>query len=57
MSKFVIETKGLDKIYEGVVPVHAVKGVDLQIADDEFTAIIGRSKKSGNERLQWRPKV
>lgn len=43
MSKLVIETKGVFKTYEGVVPVHAVKGVDLEIRDDEFTAIIGPS--------------
>lgn len=43
MSKLVIETKGVFKTYEGVVPVHAVKGVDLDIRDDEFTAIIGPS--------------
>ncbi len=40
---FVIETKDLCKTYEGVVPVHAVKNVSLQIEDDEFTAIIGPS--------------
>lgn len=43
MSKLVIETKGVFKTYEGVVPVHAVKGVNLEIKDDEFTAIIGPS--------------
>lgn len=43
MSKPVVETKSLRKTYQGVVPVHAVKGVDLTIEDDEFTAIIGPS--------------
>lgn len=43
MSKYVIETKNLCKTYEGVVPVHAVKDVTLQIEDDEFTAVIGPS--------------
>ncbi len=43
MSKFVIETKDLCKTYEGVVPVQAVNKVNLQIEDDEFTAIIGPS--------------
>lgn len=43
MSQPVIETKDLRKTYEGVVPVHAVNGVDLQIMDDEFTAIVGPS--------------
>ncbi|MFM1875524.1 MAG: hypothetical protein RL266_1261 [Bacteroidota bacterium] len=43
MSKFVIETKDLCKTYEGVVPVLAVNMVNLQIEDNEFTAIIGPS--------------
>lgn len=43
MSNLVIETKEVFKTYEGVVPVHAVKGVNLQIKNDEFTAIIGPS--------------
>ena len=43
MSNYVIETKALTKIYDGVVPVHAVNGIDLQIEDDEFTAVVGPS--------------
>jgi len=43
MSNYVIETKGLKKYYQGAVEVHAVDGVDLQIEDDEFTAIVGPS--------------
>ncbi len=43
MSKLVIETHKLTKTYEGVVPVHAVNNVDLQIEDNEFTAIVGPS--------------
>ena len=43
MSNYVVETKNLFKIYEGVVPVKAVDGVDLQIEDNEFTAIVGPS--------------
>ncbi|MEX2595783.1 MAG: ABC transporter ATP-binding protein [Salibacteraceae bacterium] len=39
----VIETKSVTKIYEGVVPVTAVNSVDLQIEDNEFTAIVGPS--------------
>jgi len=39
----VIETKNLSKIYKGVVPVHAVDNVDLEIEDKEFTAIVGPS--------------
>jgi putative ABC transport system ATP-binding protein len=43
MSNYVIETIDLCKTYDGVVPVHAVNHVDLQIENDEFTAIIGPS--------------
>jgi len=43
MSKPVIETKELSKIYPGIVEVRAVDGVDLQIENDEFTAIVGPS--------------
>lgn len=43
MSKLVIETKNLYKIYRGVVNVRAVDGVNLQIEDNEFTAIVGPS--------------
>jgi len=39
----VIETQNLYKTYEGVVPVHAINGVDLQIQKGEFTAIVGPS--------------
>ena len=39
----VIETKNLHKTYQGVVPVHAVNGVDLVIEEGEFTAIVGPS--------------
>lgn len=43
MSNYVIECQSVSKTYEGVVPVHAVKNVNLQIENDEFTAIIGPS--------------
>lgn len=40
----VIETKNLHKIYESKAEkVHAVRGVDLSIAEGEFTAIVGPS--------------
>lgn len=39
----VIETRQLHKIYKGAVDVHAVNGVDLQIEEGEFTAIVGPS--------------
>ena len=43
MKNLVIETIAISKIYEGVVPVKAVDAVDLQIEDNEFTAIVGPS--------------
>ena len=39
MSKPVIEVKNLEKVYEGAVPVHAVNGISLTIAQGEFTAL------------------
>lgn len=40
----VIETRGVTKIYNpDQVPVHALRGVDLQIEVGEFTAIVGPS--------------
>lgn len=40
----VIETKNLHKIYnETQVPVKAVNGIDLQIEQGEFTAVVGPS--------------
>ena len=35
----VIETKKLNKVYSGVVDVHAVNDVDLVIEEGEFTAV------------------
>ena len=43
MKNLVIETIAISKIYEGVVPVKAVDAVDLQIENNEFTAIVGPS--------------
>ena len=40
---FVIETKNVTKVYEGVVTVKAVDGVNIQIEEGEFTAIVGPS--------------
>jgi putative ABC transport system ATP-binding protein len=40
---YVIETKNVSKVYEGVVPVTAVDGVSIQIEEGEFTAIVGPS--------------
>jgi len=42
--KTVIKTSGLHKTYqETSVPVHALRGVDLEIKEGEFTAIVGPS--------------
>ncbi len=43
-DKIVIEAKNLEKIYDqSLVPVHALRGVDLDIRKGEFTAIVGPS--------------
>lgn len=40
----VIKTKGITKVYtKTVVPVYALNGVDLDIEEGEFTAIVGPS--------------
>ena len=40
----VIKTQNITKVYnETKVPVHALRGVDLTIAEGEFTAIVGPS--------------
>lgn len=40
----VIKTRGITKVYtETSVPVHALNGVDLDITEGEFTAIVGPS--------------
>ncbi len=40
----VIETKNLHKIYdETIIPVHAVNGIDLEVEEGEFSAIVGPS--------------
>ncbi len=40
----IIETRQLTKTYNpGAIPVHALRGVDLQIEEGEFTAIVGPS--------------
>ena len=42
--KTVIKTEGVEKTYrETSVPVHALRGVNLEIKDGEFTAIVGPS--------------
>ncbi|HBH05792.1 MAG TPA: macrolide ABC transporter ATP-binding protein [Flavobacteriales bacterium] len=40
----IIEAKGIEKVYdEDKVPVHALNGIDLNITEGEFTAIVGPS--------------
>jgi len=40
----VIKTKGVEKVYNPEkIPVHALKGVNLEIQEGEFTAIVGPS--------------
>lgn len=39
----VLKTIDVHKIYEGVEPVHAVNGVNLEVEQGEFTAIVGPS--------------
>jgi len=42
--KIVIETRNVAKVYhESKIPVQALKDVDLEIAEGEFTAIVGPS--------------
>ena len=44
MSETVIDLKNIEKIYtESVIPVHALRGITLQIKKGEFTAIVGPS--------------
>jgi putative ABC transport system ATP-binding protein len=40
----IIKTKGVEKVYNPEkIPVHALNGVDLEIQEGEFTAIVGPS--------------
>lgn len=39
----VIKINNLHKIYKGAVDVHAVQGIDLDVNEGEFTAIVGPS--------------
>jgi len=38
-----IELKGINKTYEGVQPLHVLKGIDLTIDEGEFVSIMGAS--------------
>lgn len=39
----VVETKAVEKIYDGPVPLKAVNQVDLEVSDGEFMAVVGPS--------------
>ena len=39
----IISLKGINKIYPGAVPLHVLKGVDLQIEKGELVSIMGAS--------------
>ncbi len=41
--KTMIRSKGLKKVYEGEVGVHALRGVDISIAKGEMVAVMGPS--------------
>ena len=44
MSEVIISIKNLVKIYKmGDMEVHALRGVDLEIRNDDFVAIMGKS--------------
>jgi lipoprotein-releasing system ATP-binding protein len=38
-----VDLKGINKIYGGAVPFHALSNVDLQIDNGEFVALVGQS--------------
>ncbi len=43
MTHAVVRLAGVERVFPGPVPVHAVRGVDLEIATGEHAAIIGPS--------------
>ena len=38
-----IHLENLNKTYPGIVPLHVLKGIDLDIAKGEFVSIMGAS--------------
>ncbi len=38
-----LRTRGLSKVYDGEVPVHALRGVDLELCAGEFVVLLGAS--------------
>jgi ABC-type sugar transport system ATPase subunit len=43
VSRLIVETRGLRKTYFGKVDVPVLHGIDMQVAEGEFVAIIGQS--------------
>lgn len=43
MSNLIIELKDVNKTYPGAVPLHVLKGINLEIARGELVAIMGAS--------------
>ena len=40
----VIEVNGVEKIYNpDTLPVHALRGINMEVKEGEFTAIVGHS--------------
>ncbi|MEZ5328217.1 MAG: ABC transporter ATP-binding protein [Verrucomicrobiales bacterium] len=39
----VFEVRGITKVYEGEVPVHALRGIDLKLFAGEFVVLLGHS--------------
>lgn len=49
--KTVIKTNNLSKVYtDTAVPVHALKNVDLEFKEGEFTAVVGPSGSGKTEQ-------
>lgn len=51
-ASVVLEGRGLTKVYRmGEVEVHALRGVDLALAEGEFTVLVGASCSGKSTRL------
>lgn len=43
MAELVVEVEGLKKVYYGVEPLEVLHGIDFQVAEGEFVAVVGQS--------------